>query len=141
MCIITRLRQIRQSLRHVPHILAIGYSPACMNTSIVLTDLNDTKLLRLGNLLLSITLVDLKLALASLLDYVSPGNGVWLLPLIPLSAVGGILMAVFWLLRLIWLFVANNPEPVPVSGQQLKVTFSWLMILAAFEGLTYYIIH
>lgn len=58
-----------------------------------------------------------------------------------LSAVSGALMTMFWLLRLIWLFIAYKPEPEPVSREKLNVTFSWLALLIVFEGISYYVTH
>lgn len=110
-----------------------------MKTNQGLTDLSGMKLLRFGYVLLSVAGADFGLALASLTEYVSPGDGVWFIIIVFLSAVGGVLAAVFWLLRLIWLFVANEPETVPVSLQKLKRVFSWLTILVGFEVIVYFI--
>ena len=112
-----------------------------MNTSKEFTNLTAMKLLRLSYVLLAIAIADFWLALAGLIEHLSPGNGILFFPFIFLSAVGGVLTAVFWFLRLIWLFVAYKPDPEPVSQQKLKVTFFWLILLIAFEGISYYVTH
>ncbi len=99
------------------------------------------KLLRFGYVLLSVTVAYFGLALARLIYYLSPGDAFWFIPIVFLSEVGGALMTIFWLLRLTWLFVAYEPELAPVSQQKLKETFSWLTVLIAFEGISYYVTH
>lgn len=112
-----------------------------MNISQDLSDLNSMKLLRFGYVLFSVAVADFGLAIASLVNYLSPSNAVWFIPIMFLSAVSGALMTMFWLLRLIWLFIAYKPELEPVSREKLNVTFSWLALLIVFEGVSYYVTH
>lgn len=110
-----------------------------MSTGQDLSDLNSMKLLRFGYVLFSVAVADFGLAIASLVNYLSPSNAVWFIPIMFLSAVSGALITMFCVLRLIWLFIAYKPEPV--SREKLNVTFSWLALLIVFEGVSYYVTH
>ncbi len=99
------------------------------------------KLLRLGYVLLSGAGAFLGLFIAVWADHVWLGTYVYWIPIVFLSFVSGILTAVFWLLRLIWLFVAYDPQPIPVSDHKLEVTFVCLATLTSFELVSYFILY
>lgn len=102
-----------------------------------LTNLTAMKLLRLGYVLLSCAGAILGLFVAVWADYFSPNTYGYWIPIVFLSFVSGVLTAAYWLLRLLWLFVACNPRLAPVSQHQLDVAFNYLAIIASFELLSY----
>ncbi|QHV95680.1 hypothetical protein [Spirosoma endbachense] len=108
-------------------------------TDTELTNLTAAKLLLLSYVLLSAAVVPLGLTLAVFADRFWPGCYAYWIPIVFLSAVSGALAAIFWLLRLIWLFIAYDPQPAPVSQPALKVTYVSLAILIGFEVFSYYI--
>lgn len=108
-------------------------------TDTELSNLTAAKLLRLSYVLLSAAVVPLGLTLAVFADRFWPGCYPYWMPIVFLSAVGGVLAAIFWLLRLTWLFIANDPQPAPVFQPVLKVIYVRLAILIGFEVFSYYI--
>ena len=108
-----------------------------MSTTETLTNLRAMKLLRLGYVLLSGAGAFLGLFVAVWADHFSPNTYPYWIPIVFLSFVSGMLTAVFWVLRLLWLFVACDPQPAPVSQRQLEVTFVCLAILISFELISY----
>jgi hypothetical protein len=112
-----------------------------MSTTERLTNLTAMKLLRLGYVLLSGAGAFLGVYVAVWADHFWPDTYVYWMPIVFLSLVGGMLTAVFWLLRLIWLFVAYDPQPVPVSYRQLEVTFVRVAILISFDLVSYFILY
>lgn len=104
-----------------------------------LSNLTAAKLLRLSYVLLSAAVAYLGLTLAVYADRFWPGCYFYWIPIVFLSAVSGVLAAIFWLLRLIWLFMAYDPQPAPVFQPALKVIYVRLAILIGFELFSYYI--
>lgn len=108
-----------------------------MTTIERLTNLTAMKLLRLGYVLLS----GAGSFVAVWADHVSPNTYPYWIPIVFLSFVSGLLTAAFWLLRLLWLFIAYDPQRVSVSHPQLEVTFVCLAILISFELVSYFILY
>ncbi|MVM35250.1 hypothetical protein GO755_34835 [Spirosoma sp. HMF4905] len=112
-----------------------------MSTTERFTNLTAMKLLRLGYVLLSGAVSCLGLFVAVWADHFWPDTYPYWMPIVFLSFVSGMLTAVFWLLRLIWLFVAYDPQQVSVSHRKLEVTFVYLAILISFEIVSYIILY
>lgn len=104
-----------------------------------LSDLSAMKLLWFGYILLSLTTIYTSFVLMIICGRIAPGHEGLFIPVVFFTAIGGLGAGLYRLIRLIWLFIANDPDTESVPPKKLRLTFMWLALLLVFDGSAHYL--
>lgn len=105
-----------------------------------LSDLSAMKLLWFGYILLSLTIIYTSFLMMIVGGRVAPGKEGLLIPVVFFTTIGGLGSGLYRLIRLIWPFIANDPDTEPVPPKKLRLTFTWLALLLVVDGSAHYLV-